>query len=208
MYLRWLAAGSAMVCISFIVFYSPTDPWSSAIAGTIGGGAFAAVYLIRQLAASKVSLLKKILLIVLLAVLFAATASAWSVFYSMTTWQRAKLTEIRTRISDEAIVGQTQEALMPVYRAYYEQKEPKQSLGILFRRIHSSDIHENKLTVKVHSDDLYFITGVSDSAVTIVSMDSVARGWSPVFSNINGQKGHIQMCSVLTEKGVSHERKN
>ena len=208
MYLRWLLTGTAMVCIPFFIFYSPLDPWSSAIAGTIGGGLFAAVYLVKQLAALKVSLLKKIFLIILLAAFYAATASAWAVFHSMTTWQRAKLTEIRTRIGDGVLFSAIQETLMPVYRAYYEQKQPNQSLGILFRQMHSSSIHNNRMTVTGQRDDLYFITGISDSAVTIISMDSVARGWSPGFVNINGQKGHCQMRSVLTEKGVSHERIN
>ena len=101
------------------------------------------------------------------------------------------------------------DAMYPPFRKYYEQRSPaKVPIGKIFLAVNKERIHDK--VYRFQSDEFIqsALDNVSDSLVTLIMVDTVARGKDLSFANYNGVKGRLQFRAELREKGVHYEREN
>jgi len=205
----WFLIGSVMVAGPFLVFHAPMDPWPGAVAAGTGGTLFVLAlffYIILKTPfAVKIKMLSSAALIIVLG----ASFMSWKTMYEMTHFQRALLGKIRTVIGEGIVEAASYDAMYPSFRKYYEQHvSPKLPIGKIFLAVNKERIHDKVYRFDGDQFIQASIENASDSAVTLMMVDSVARGNNLQFSNYNGLKGRIQFRAVLRTKGVHYEREN
>jgi hypothetical protein len=205
----WLFIGLLMVIGPFLAFHVPMDPWPGVVAAGIGGGIFILVLFFFTVLRTPFSQKAKILSGAVLAILLLASFVSWKTMYDMTHFQRTLLGKIRTVIGDGIIEQAAYDAMYPPLRTFYEQtKKPKLPIGKIFLAVNKERIHDK--VYRFSGDDFFqaSLVSESDSTVTLLIADSVARGRDLSFANYNGLRGRLQFKAVLKEKGVSYEREN
>jgi len=205
----WLVIGAVMVVVPFFLFNTPMDPWPSVTAGAIGAGVFVLVLFIATVRSALFSQKAKIISALVFVAAVVSISITWETSYEQSYFQRNTLAKIRTIIGEGIFQNFTFDAMLPPLRAYYLQKPAKKTpIGNLFMKINKDRINNGVYRFENIQYEITYVRDVSESAVTLVSVDSVARGKDPSFANLNGQTGRLQVKAVLTEKGVRYERQN
>jgi hypothetical protein len=209
MVIIWFLVGSLMVIGPWLIFHAPMDPWPGTVAAGIGGTAFVVILflfvILRTLFLPRTKLLSSALLVIMLVASFVS----WKTMYDQTHFQRNVLGKIRTFIGEEIIETASYDALYPPLRKYYEQPQPRRlSIGKIFLAVNKQRIHDKAYRFDSDQYIQSSLDAVSDSSVTLIMVDSVARGRNLTFANYNGDMGRLQFKSVLREKGVHYEREN
>ena len=209
MALLWLIIGSAMVVVPFYLFDTPMDPWPSVIAGAIGGTIFLVIFFFAIMQKTPFALRTKIISTSLLIIVLGASAVTWKTMYDMCHYQRSTLGKIRTIIGEGILHSYTEAAMLPPFRAYHagNQRKPM-SIGKLFLAMNKDCIHDGSYKFYGDQYQVSMVNEISDTSVTLILIDTVARGYNAGFKNLNGQTGRLQAKAILTEKGVRHEREN
>jgi len=205
----WFFIGSLMVIGPFLIFHVPMDPWPGVVAAGIGGTVFVVLLFLFTILRTPFTTKLKLLSSAVLTIILIASFVSWRTMYDMTHYQRTMLGKIRTVIGDGIMENACYDAMYPPIRKYYEQSHlPKLPIGKIFLAVNKERLH-NK--VYRFDGDQYIqssLDNVSDSTVTLLMVDSVARGKDLNYENYNGLKGRLQFRAVLREKGVSYEREN
>lgn len=205
----WFFIGSLMVIGPFLAFHVPMDPWPGVVAAGIGGTIFVVTLFLFVILRTPFTRRAKLISSAVLAVMLVASFVSWKTMYDMTHFQRTLLGKIRTVIGEGIIETASYDAFFPSFRKYHEQpRSPKLSIGKIFLAVNKERIHGNTYRFEIDQFIGSSLTNVSDSAVTLIMVDSVARGRDANYANYNGLKGRLQFKSVLREKGVRYEREN
>ena len=205
----WLFIGSAMVAFSYYFFYTPTDPWPGVIGGAIGGTIFLVVLFFGIMKTTPFSLKTKIASTVLLLAVLGLSEVSWKTLYDMSHYQRKILGTIRIVIGEGILQSYTEGAMIPPFHAYYATNQRKKiPIGKLFLVMNKDKIHGGSYKFENDLEQVSMLRNVSDTSITLIMVDTVARGRDAAFKNANGQTGRLQAKATLTERGVSHEREN
>jgi hypothetical protein len=185
------------------------DPWPGVVAAGIGGTIFIVILflfiMLRTSFTSRVKIVSSVVLVIILAASFAS----WKTMYDMTHFQRILLGKIRTVIGEGIIEAASYDAMYPSFRKYHEQShQRKLPIGKIFFAVNKERIHDK--VYRFYTDQFMqsYLDNVSDSSITLIIVDTVARGKDLNFANFNGSIGRLQFKSVLREKGVHYEREN
>jgi len=205
----WIVIGLIMAAVPFWFFSVPMDPWSGVNAGALGAGLFTVIFLVAILRHPVFSRNVRILTCIMFIIIAGSISISWKAGYDQSHYQRQRLGEIRTVIGEGILKSYSTQAALKTLRAYYLQKPARKTpIGTLFLQVNKEWIKNGLL---FDEDPRYHITYLTDqtpSGITLVSVDSVARGRDDKFKNADGQTGRLQMRVTLTEKGVRHERDN
>lgn len=205
----WLIVGALMVVVPFFLFDTPMDPWPSVTAGAIGAALFIIVAFFSIVKRTPFSKRTKIISTLLFLTAFTLSSVSFNTMCKMTNYQRELLGKIRTTIGEGILQSNTSLAMLPPFREYYQQKHPgRMSIGKLFLTMNKDRIQNGNYKFQDDQVTLAFLKDVSDSGVTLIMVDTVARGQNPDFSNIDGQIGRLQSRASLTKRGVRYEREN
>ena len=209
MILIWFVVGLLMVAVPFWFFSVPLDPWSSVTAGAIGGALFLLVIVIVTLRSSVFSRRNSVSTAILLAVMLVTMSITWKTSYDQSHFQRATLGKIRTIIGEGICIDRCVSPTLRTLGAYHAQKQPRKTpVAKLFINLYSSRIKDGLFITPNDQFMITYVRDASDGGVSLVSVDSVARGKDPLFKNLDGQTGRLQLKSTVTEKGVRYEREN
>lgn len=208
----WLIAGSLLVSVPFYIFHDPYDLWPSLYAGGIG----AAVYLIALVAYFiKTHPRKKLnaIIAVFAALLLVTSVLHWRTMETMTRWQRERLAMVRTMIGSAVFVSEDVcDRAIPALAEYHKQRGAGKAIAPVFADMYAEKIKDGVFLnpAKEFNDmpSIRFVRYEGDSAVLLISIDSVAFGERRDFHNLNGSTGRMQMTTRLTAKGVRYERNN
>ena len=205
----WIIIGLIMAAVPFWLFSVPMDPWSGVNAGAVGAGLFAVIVVVAILRHPVFSRKARIYTALIFILFATAISVAWKTSYDQSHYQRQRLGEIRTVIGEGILESYSCQAALKTLRTYYMQKPGKRTpIGTLFLQVNNDCIKDGLM---VDADPRFHITYLTDrtpTGITLLSVDSVARGRDEKFKNANGQIGRLQMRVSLTEKGVRHERDN
>lgn len=209
MIVLWLLAGSLLVSVPYYIFYDPYNLWPSVYAGGIG----AAIYLVALLAyfmKKGNSIKKNALLSAVTLIFFVCSYLQWTTMDAMSSWQRSMLGTIRTIIGSDIFQSEDIcDRTIPVYAAYHKQKGKKKNIVPLFSEIHAGKIKEGMYPMNSKPDfSKRYVHFSGDTMVTLVSVDTVARGLHADFQNANGSTGRVQTTTTLSAHEVHHERNN
>ena len=209
MIVLWLLAGSLLVTVPYYIFYDAFNLWPSVYAGGIG----AAIYLIALVVyfTKKGNTMKWNALLSAIVLIFCISSYFhWTMMDAKSSWRRSLLGKIRTVIGanifqDEDICKRT----IPVYAVFHKQKGKKKSIVPLFKEIHAGKVKNGMYPMSSYPDfSVRYVHFSGDTMVTLVSVDTVARGLQISFKNANGSIGHLQTTTTLSAQGVHHERNN
>ncbi len=204
----WLIVGALMVVVPFFLFDTPTDPWPAVIAGAIGGTLFLIALFTIIIQKTPFPKRTKIVSTTLFVIVLAGAGVSWKTMYDMTHYQRKTLGTIRTIIGDGIQRSFTATVMLPPFREYYAKNQRRQMpIGKIFLALNKDRIHPGYFKF----DDEYeasYLKDVSDTSITLIMVETVAKGRDAAFKNFNGQTGRLQAKAILTEKGVQHEREN
>lgn len=205
----WLIIGVLMAVVPFWLFNTPMDPWSSVTAGAIGAGIFVLILFIATIRSALFSRKAKIYSALFLVATVVVVSTTWTTSYEQSHFQRRTLVKIRTIIGEGIFQAYTYDAMLPPFRSYYLQKPARKTpIGNLFMTINKDRINNGVYLADGQMYSITYLRDVSESGVTLISVDSVARGRDLAFANVDGQTGRLQVKAVLTEKGVRYEREN
>jgi len=205
----WFLIGSVMVVGPFLMFHVPMDPWPGAVAAGIGGTIFVMLLFLFVILTTPFTTRVKLLSGAIVAVTVLASFVSWKAMYDMTHYQRTILGTIRTVIGEEIMESAAYDAMYPSLRKYYEQRAPaKLPIGKIFLAVNKERIHDKVYRFQGDEFILSALDNVSDSVVTLIMVDTVARGKDLSYANYNGRIGRLQFRAELREKGVHYEREN
>ncbi|MFA6439276.1 MAG: hypothetical protein WCX28_08210 [Bacteriovoracaceae bacterium] len=205
----WLVGGTVLVVVPFFLWHDPYSLWPSLYAGGIG----AAVYLI----ALQFYFMRKspktgmnILFGVVLAVLLVTSYSHWKTMDTMSAWQRTRIGLIRAVIANGIFVSEDVcERSVPVFAAFHKQQK-KKGIAPLFAEFHAGKINNGLFptTYSEYNPTRRYVHYQSDTAVVLVSVDTVAQGLQSDYRNADGSTGRVQVMTTLTSREVRYERNN
>jgi hypothetical protein len=210
MIIIWLFAGCIFVSLPFYLFYDPYTLWPSLYASGIA----AAVYLVALLIYFLRKRPGKIMSVVVSAIvvlLLVTSVLHWRSMDTMTAWQRAQLGRIRTVISDNILVSEDVcDRSLTVFAAYHSQPGTKKNIVPLFAEMYGGKIRNGFFpSANTQGDHTRrYVRYQGDTAVALISVDTVAHGISPAFANFNGSRGRLQTTTIITAEGVRYERNN
>jgi len=204
----WPIVGVLMIVVPFFLYDTPTDPWGAVIAGAIGGALFLIALFTTIIRTTPFPKRTKIFSTTLFVIVLAAAGVSWKTMYDMSHYQRKTLGTIRTIIGEGIQRSFTATVMLPSFREYYAKNQrTKLPIGKVFLALNKDRIHPGYFTF----DDEYgasFLKVVSDTSITLVMVETVAKGRDVAFKNFNGQAGRLQGKAILTERGVRYEREN
>ncbi|MFA6455463.1 MAG: hypothetical protein WCW40_01480 [Bacteroidota bacterium] len=206
----WFIAGCIAVVLPFYLFQDPFDLWPSVYAASYGGSAYLLAFLY-YVVTTKVKTRLKIITGALIVVFIATNFLFISTQENMSRYQRSLLTKIRVAIGEGILLSEdVTERALPVYGAYKDQKGKKKGVGTVFRELHKDKIHDDIFvsTSTEYDASKRYVHFYSDTAVTLISVDTVARGTNGAFVNVNGSTGKLQSTTTITARGVTYERNN
>ena len=129
--------------------------------------------------------------------------------YDMSHFQRKLLGKIRTTIGDGILRSFTSEVMLPPFHDFYAKGQRRQiPIGKLFFAANKDRLRDGSLKPDINNYYVSFLKDISDTSITLMMVDTVARGRDAAFKNVNDQTGRVQARAILTERGVSHEREN
>jgi hypothetical protein len=170
---------------------------------------FATVFVFYVLWKTPFSKWVKVVSVIVSLIVIVGTVISWKTMYEMSHLQQALLSSIRTSIGYSILQDCAYGLLLPPLRTYHEQKAPAHSsIGNIFLAMNRDKIHDGYCSVPNESRYFDIRPLVTDSAVTLAMVDSVAHGDKDGFANSDGLKGRLQVSVVLTKKGVRYERQN
>lgn len=206
----WLVAGCLSVSVPFYLFYDPYTLWPSLYASGIAAAVYLIVllvYFLRQRPGTILSVLASAVVVLLLT----TSVLHWRRMDEVTAWQRAQLGRVRTVISDNMLMSEDAcERSIPVFAAYHSQSGTRKSITALFAEMHAGKIKEGLFPSAYPDNDRSrrLVRYLADTAVVLISVDTVAHGMRPDYRNINGSIGRLQTTTTLTARGVRYERNN
>ncbi len=205
----WFFIGSLMVIGPFLIFHVPMDPWPGVVAAGIGGTVFVVLLFFFIILRTPFAPRIKMLSTAILAIMLIASFVSWKTMYDMTHFQRTTLGKIRTAIGEGIMESASYDAIYPPFRKYYEQSHaPKLPIGKIFLAVNNERIHDKVYRFDGDQFIQSSLDNVSDSTITLIMVDTVARGRDLNYPNYNGLKGRLQFKAVLREKGARYEREN
>ncbi|MEK6649962.1 MAG: hypothetical protein AABY75_03230 [Bacteroidota bacterium] len=206
-----IAAGLLLIGGTFLLTYEPMNYWKAvsmtgAVAGLfVGALAGAAV-------APPVRWSHRIIVLGVVGVLAGFLSFGWRTIQETTSWQRGLLLHIRGVIGRGVLLTGSPVNLGPVLDRYYALPEQQRtSVGKVFSVVYPDHGQGSKIRSLNGENDtstVWIVTEFSDSAVTIVGVDAVGRGWDPDFVSIDGRRGAIQLRSRLTARGIDYATDN
>jgi hypothetical protein len=206
----WLLTGCIFVSVPFYLFYDPLTLWPSLYASGIAAAVYLVtllVYFLRKRPGKIVSGLAAGIVILLLV----TSVLSWRTMDAMTAWQRAQLGLIRTVISDDILMSDDVcDRSVSVFAAYHSQRGTKKNIVPLFAETYAGKIKDGFFpsAYAEHDPTKRYVRYQGDSAVVLISVDTVAFGIRPDYRNINGSTGRLQLTTTLTASGVRYERNN
>lgn len=206
----WFIAGCFAVVLPFYLYQDPFDLWPSVYAASYGGSVYLLAFLYYVVTTNGRTRLK-IITGVLIVAFITANFLFLSTQESMSRYQRSLLTKIRVAIGEGVLLSEdVTERALPAYGAYKDQKGKKKGISTVFRELHKDKIHENMFvsTSMEYDASKRYVHFYSDTAVTLISVDTVARGTDGAFGNVNGSTGKLQSTTTITARGVTYERNN
>lgn len=205
----WPIVGALMVVVPFFLFDTSTDPWPAVIAGAIGGALFLIALFTEIIRKTPFPRKIKILSTTLFVIVLAAATISWKTMYDMTHYQRKTLGTIRTIIGDGIQRSFVSTVMLPPFRQYYAKNQRRQMpIGKIFLALNKDRIRDGYFKFDSDEYEVSFLKDVSDTSITLMMVDTVARGRNAAFKNFNGQDGRLQGKAILTERGVHYEREN
>jgi hypothetical protein len=206
----WLIAGSLLVSVPFYVFHDPYDLWPSLYAGGIGAAVYLSalvLYFIKTHPGKKLNIVVAACAVLLLV----TSVLHWRTMDTMSRWQRERLALIRSFIAQSIFVNEDVcERAIPVFSEFRKQRVAGKKIAPLFAEIYKGKM-KNGFFPSVDGDyqpSVRYVRYEGDSAVILISVDTVAFGVRSDFVNLNGSTGRLQMTTRLTGKGVRYERNN
>lgn len=134
--------------------------------------------------------------------------------YYKATFQREVLNEIRVTIDSSVIESEVRAELLEVYREYLLAKQESDisvtevAVGFFGERLES----DGKFVVKNPEleKDLSFLfhKDPESDSFSVYSVAEHSKSMDEDFENWDGSVGLLQTKTILTNKGVSHERQN
>ncbi|MBI2427561.1 MAG: hypothetical protein HYV29_01945 [Ignavibacteriales bacterium] len=206
----WFVAGCLAVAVPFYIFHDPFDLWSSLHAAGIGGTIYLFAFLY-YLSKTEITMKFRILAGSLIGVFLVANGVYWSTADKMSAYQRALLSKIRLVIGEGILVSEdVTERGMPVFASYHKQTGKKKGIVTLFKEMHGKKMKDDMFPGPYIETDpsKRFVYFYGDTAVVLVSVDTVARGREELFVNANGNTGRLQTTTRITARGVDYERNN
>lgn len=206
----WFVAGCLAVAVPFYLFHDPFDLWPSLYAAAVGGTIYLIAFLY-YVSKTEIKMNYKMLTGSLIAVFLITNGVYWGTSDAMSTYQRNLLSKIRLVIGEGILVSEdVTERGMPVYAAYHTQKGKKKGVVTLFKEMHGSKMKDDMFPGPYAEYDATrrFVHFYGDTAVVLVSVDTVARGREELFVNANGNTGRLQTTTRITARGVDYERTN
>lgn len=206
----WFVAGCIAVGVPFYLFDDPFDLWPSLYAAAVGGTVylFAFLYYVSRTA---ITMKFKVLTGFLIALFLVTNSAYWGTSDAMSAYQRELLSKIRVAIGQGILVSEdVTERALPVYASYHTQKGKKNGIVTLFKKMHGSKMKDEMFPGPYPEYDATkrFVQFYGDTAVVLVSIDTVARGREELFVNANGNTGRLQTTARITARGVDYERNN
>jgi hypothetical protein len=205
----WIFAGCILVGIPYFFLMNPTDLWPSVYGGGIGGAIFLItlyIYGMKHDFQPK----QRMSVGIALAILLLSTLILWPTFEAQSKYQRSSLGQIRTSIAEGTIKSEALGA--PAYSTYvaYQKQSPSQRKSIVsvFKNLHGSKIKHDIMSLREYEALMTYVQFLSDTAVMLVSVDTVARGTNAFFGNKSGHLGRVQCTAVVSKMGVTYERNN
>jgi hypothetical protein len=97
---------------------------------------------------------------------------------------------------------------IPVFAAYHSQRGEKKNIVPLFAEMYAGKIKDGFFPSVFSENDCTkrYVRYQGDTAVVLISVDTVAQGIRPGYRKINGSTGRLQMTTTLTALGVRYER--
>lgn len=206
-----VAAGLLFVGTVFVALFDEADHWpavrwsmAAAAVSSISG----AVYFMRRPIPRRTAVITVTGVLVLSALTFFMTSQ----LERRAEWQRDQLRNTRSMIARNILLMEStgELRLFDVIRSYHEAPAGKASIGNIFRAFHpnaapGADLHISRW----RSDSLKLILeSISDSSVTVVGVDPIARGRDAHFRSAVGRIGAVQTRFTVTPRGVHHAEEN
>jgi hypothetical protein len=210
MMIFWLLAGCIFVSVPFYLFYDPYTLWPSLYASGIAAIVYIVtllIYFLRQRPGKTLS----ILVSAIAALLLVTSVIHSRTMDTMTAWQRAQLGRIRTLVSDNILTSSDAcDRSIPVFAAYHSQPGVKKNIVPLFAEMYAGKIKNGLFPSAYLENDCTtrYVRYLGDTAIVLISVDTVAKGISPDFRNINGRAGWLQTTTTMTAREVRYERNN
>jgi hypothetical protein len=206
----WLIAGCVFVSVPFYLFYDPFTLWPSLYASGIAAAVYHAallMYFLRKRPGTLVSIAVPCIALLLLV----TSVLHWRTMDVITAWQRAQLGRVRTLIADNILLNDDVcNRSLPVLAAYHAQSGKAKNVVPLFVDMYAGKINDGLFpsTDPYDKSTRRYVSYQGDTAVVLISVDTVAYGSDPHYRNINGSTGRLQRTTTLTARGVHYERNN
>ncbi len=206
----WLAAGVFLVVVAFFLPGNSTELWEPLAASGVVGALYLAA-LVWYCTRPPVSARRRWTTIGITVLTLLAAGMGWLVQKERGQWQRETVLSIRESTGRLVLFDYVRSILREPYETFHSQRGPvRRSLGEVFQmRYKEERVGTNLHKATWKGDSLQIIlTDLRDDRIVLVGWDPHARGKSPEFDNLGGQKGKLQVRFTLTEGGLNHEAEN
>ncbi len=210
MIIIWLLGGIAAVTIAFFIPPTSSELWPSINAAAIPVILYVLAlgfYTLR----SPITRTARIIAWISIALVGAATYTAWSTMDSLSHWQHDQLLRIHTVITRGILQTFAPRYELNALEEFHKQRVKKrESLGHIFQRQNNGATLGSNIYKAESSEDstAIVVRSLSDNEVVLVGSHTYSRGRNPDFKNVNGKIGVVQERFTLTEKGIVYESEN